>query len=369
MNLRLFLCFFFSSFAAKAQEKVNYTPAVPFLPKTYVCYQALGPLEIDGYPGEESWQAAAWTQDFVDIEGNLQPAPPLRTRAKMLWDEQYLYIAAEMEEPQVWATLTERDAIIYQDDDFEVFIDPDGDGLHYCEFEINAFNTIWDLLMLRPYRNNISRHPVNLFNWNIPDWKTAVSIKGSLNDPGDEDQGWTVEMAIPWSALIELANPKRAPKEGEQWRLNFSRVDWHMQAEAGTYVKEKEPDTGENRPEENWVWSPQGVVDMHRPETWGYVQFTETKVGEKNIPFRVNPEEKIKWALWQLYHQQYIYRQKHGFFTADRSLLTLPDIKGLADYKLRPVIFMAPNTFEILVPSLERGIYWHINEQGRIWRK
>lgn len=367
MSLRLFLCFFFFSFAAKAQEKVNYTPAIPFLPETYVCYQALGPLEIDGDLREESWQAAAWTQDFVDIEGELQPRPPLRTRAKMLWDEQYLYLAAEMEEPQVWASLTERDAIIYQDDDFEVFIDPDGDGLHYYEFEMNAFNTIWDLLMLRPYRNNISRHPVNLFNWNIPDWKTAVSIQGSLNDPGDEDQGWTVEMAIPWSALIELANPKREPKEGEQWRLNFSRVDWHMRVEAGTYVKEKDPDTGKNRPEENWVWSPQGVVDMHRPETWGYVQFTKTKVGEKNIPFRENPEEKIKWALWQLYHQEYLYREEYGFFTADRTRLTLPPV-DIADYNLRPVIFMSPKTFEILVPSLQRGIYWHINQDGRIWK-
>lgn len=357
-----------SFFAARAQENVNYQPAIPFLPETYVCYQALAPLQIDGRLQEDSWQAAEWTRDFVDIQGDLRPQPPLRTRARILWDEDYLYIGAVLEEPQVWATLTERDAIIFQDDDFEVFIDPDGDGLHYYEFELNAFNTIWDLLMLRPYRNNISRQPVNLFNWNIPDWRTAVSVQGTINDPGDEDEGWTVEMAIPWSALAELASPKRKPREGEQWRVNFSRVDWHMRVEEGTYVKEKDPETGENRAEENWVWSPQGVINMHRPETWGYVQFTEWKVGGQPVSFVENPEERIKWALWNLYHQEYLYREQHGFFTADRLQLTLPEVE-LPDYQLRPVIFMTPKTFEILVPSLERGIFWHINEQGRIWRE
>lgn len=358
----------FFPFAVQAQEKVNYQPPIPFIPETYVAYQVLSPLEIDGQLTEQSWAAAAWTLDFVDIQGALRPAPPLQTRVKMLWDEDYFYIASKLEEPQVWATLTERDAIIFQDDDFEVFIDPDGDGLHYYELEINAFNTVWDLLMLRPYRNNISRQPVNLFNWNIPDWQTAVSVQGTINDPTDEDEGWTVEMAIPWSALTELAKPSRRPQEGEQWRINFSRVDWPMQVEGNTYVKEKDPKTGKNSAEENWVWSPQGVVNMHRPETWGYVQFTTTKVGERSIPFMVNPEEPIKWALWQLYHQQYLYREQHGFFTADRTKLTLPTV-NLPGYQLLPVIFMGPKTFEILVPSLERGIFWHINEQGRIWRE
>lgn len=362
------VCCWFSLSSLLAQVKVDYVPALPFSPETYVCYQSLGGLKMDGHLQEESWQSAVWTHDFVDIEGDLQEPPHLRTRAKMLWDSQYLYIAAEMEEPAVWATLKERDAIIYQDDDFEVFIDPDGDGLYYYELEINAFNTVWDLLMLRPYRNNITGKPINLFNWNMPNWKTAVRVQGTINDPGDKDKGWTVEMAIPWSALIELAQPKRLPDEGDQWRLNFSRVDWHMQVEAGTYVKQRDAETGQVMPEKNWVWSPQGVIDMHRPETWGYVQFTKTKVGEKQIPFNAHPEEKIKWALWMLYHQEYKYRKEHGFFTSDKTFLTLPkvDLKG---YQLRPVIFAGPKAFEILVPSLERGIYWHINEEGRIWRE
>ena len=71
----------------------------------------------------------------------------------MLWDDKYLYIGAAMVEPHVWATLTERDAVIYHDNDFEVFIDPDGDTHLYYEIEINALGTVWDLLLVRPYRD------------------------------------------------------------------------------------------------------------------------------------------------------------------------------------------------------------------------
>lgn len=62
-----------------------------------------------------------------------QPAPRLGTRVKMLWDESALYIAAWLEEPAPWANLTLHDSIIYHDNDFEVFIDPDGDNHMYYE--------------------------------------------------------------------------------------------------------------------------------------------------------------------------------------------------------------------------------------------
>ena len=63
----------------------------------------------------------------------------------MLWDDEYFYFAAELIEDQIWATLTERDSVIFYDNDFEIFIDPDGDSHQYYEFEINALNTVWDL--------------------------------------------------------------------------------------------------------------------------------------------------------------------------------------------------------------------------------
>ena len=116
-------------------------------PKGYVCHRATSPITIDGDLADAEWAAAPWTDAFVDIEGDKKPKPRFRTRVKMLWDDEALYIAAELEEPHVWATLTEHDAVIFHDNDFEVFLDPDGDNHLYGELELNALNTTWDLLL------------------------------------------------------------------------------------------------------------------------------------------------------------------------------------------------------------------------------
>lgn len=72
------------------------------------------------------WEKVDWSESFVDIEGDLKPLPFYDTKVKMLWDENYFYFGAKMEDPHVWATLTERDAVIFKDNDFEIFLDPDG---------------------------------------------------------------------------------------------------------------------------------------------------------------------------------------------------------------------------------------------------
>ena len=106
--------------------------------RSYICYQTKNELNIDGKLDEPSWGKVPWSEEFVDIEGAKKPAPLYPTRMKMLWDDQYLYIAAELKEPNLWATLTKRESIIFRDNDFEVFIDPDGDTHNYYEIEINA---------------------------------------------------------------------------------------------------------------------------------------------------------------------------------------------------------------------------------------
>ena len=116
------------SFTSSAvQPKSADLEALPFAPRHYVAYRASSPLAIDGRLDEPSWAAAPWTDAFVDIEGDARPRPRFRTRTKILWDDNYLYVGAEMEEPDVWGTLTARDSVIFHDNDFEVFIDPDGD--------------------------------------------------------------------------------------------------------------------------------------------------------------------------------------------------------------------------------------------------
>jgi hypothetical protein len=351
---------------SKSSEKLNYIHPIPFNPRTYVCYRAEYPLRIDGKMDENSWTKAPWTEDFVDIEGDLKPQPTYRTRAKMLWDEQYFYFGAQIEEPHLWATLTERDAIMYLDDDFEIFIDPDGNGHYYYEFEMNAHNAIWDLLLLRPYR--VDTLPKYLMNWDIKGIKTAVHLNGTLNNPADIDSFWMVEIAIPWSALKEFAPEKRMPYPGEQWRVNFSRVDWPLDIIDGRYLKKEQPQTDEVRDwkVENWVWSPSGRIDMHQPETWGYVQFSNLVAGRATEKFVGKPEEKIKWALWQLYFQQQQHFEKFATYTGRKKLFTIPEV-DIPGYSFNPVIHTTQSMFEITAPGVEEGL-WHIRSDGRIWK-
>src|SRR5579859_2810645 len=133
-------------------------------PKLYDCHHAPAPIRVDGKLDDEAWKRAPWTDWFVDIRDASYSEPRFHTRAKMLWDDDYLYVAAELEEPDVWATLTEHDSVIFRDNDFEVFLNPTGDTLNYFEFEINALNTDWDLFLNKPYRQGGKADD----SWEIP---------------------------------------------------------------------------------------------------------------------------------------------------------------------------------------------------------
>ena len=288
-------------------------PAAPAWPdpKGYVCYRAPGPIKIDGKLDDPAWAAAPWTDAFVDIEGDAKPKPRWKTRVKMLWDDDNLYIAAELEEPHLWATLTEHDAVIFHDNDFEVFLDPDGDNQNYCELELNALNTTWDLLLTKPYRDG--GRAINA--WEIAGLKTAVHLDGTLNDPRDKDRGWTLEIAWPLKGLKELPSVPIPPRDGDQWRINFSRVEWDLEVIDGKYRKVK------GRPEHNWVWSPQGVIDMHRPERWGYLQFSTAKPG--SAAFKPDPDRHTRDALHRIYYAQREHLAKTGLYAASLEALKL----------------------------------------------
>lgn len=327
-------------------------------PKGYVCYHTKVPIQIDGKLDDAAWKAAPWTDDFIDIEGARKPSPRFRTRAKMLWDDTYFYIAAEMEEPHVWGTLIQRDSVIFQDNDFEVFIDPNGDNHEYYEFEINALNTGWDLLLVKPYKDG--GPAVN--SWEIPGLKTAVHVQGTLNDPRDRDTGWTVELAFPWHVLRELARRATPPSEGDQWRVNFSRVEWLHEIVEGKYRKVA------NKKEDNWVWSSQGTINMHRPETWGYVQFSSDPSG--TVQFREDPAGPAKHWLHQAYYAQHGFRSKHKRWAATVRDLGLPEALP-ASMDGPPIIERTQSAFEIAavvkLPDGKRQT-WHIRQDSLLWR-
>ena len=295
-------------------------------PRGYLCQRPSAPINIDGVLDDAAWTSAPWTEDFVDIQGDAKPKPRFRTRVKMLWDDQCLYIAAELEEPDVWATLTNHDSVIFQDPDFEVFMAPAGGTQPYYEFEVNALNTTWDLMLNKPYWDQ--GKPDNA--WEITGAKTAIHVNGTLNHPGDTDQGWTVEIAFPWKVLAEHARHTGPPVEGEQWRINFSRVEWQITHTNGVYQKVP------GAPEDNWVWSPQGVVDMHRPEMWGLVQFTREPAG-KAISVAPIPGKPARDRALEVYYAEKDFWNAHQRWAAHLSELGA-DTGGLPPGIAAPVL-------------------------------
>ena len=327
----------------------------------YVCYRTEEELMIDGALDEPSWRAAPWTSDFVDIEGELKPRPRFRTRVKMLWDSRFFYVAAELEEPDVWATLTRRDAVVFHDNDFEVFIDPDGDNHEYYELEVNALGTEWDLLLTKPYRDGGTA----VDSWDIRGLVTGVAVNGTLNTPDDSDAGWTLELAIPWDVLEECAHRPTPPGDGDAWRVNFSRVEWRTEVVSGRYVKLADPASGRPLSEDNWVWSPQGLINMHYPEMWGLVQFSSAAVGEADVPFVPDPEGPARAALMDLYYRERTHRGSTGAYTTDAAALGLSDPPG-EGLSWPPEIHVTPHMFEASLVAAT-GKVLHVSEDGRIW--
>lgn len=365
----LILLYFTGCSPVESQHQAGvqtYQHPIPFNPERYICYQTDQLMTIDGKGQEASWGKAPWTGIFVDIEGNSKPKPAHETKAKMLWDDTYFYVYAKMDEPHIWATLKQRDTVVFYDDDFEIFIDPDGDSHGYYEFEANAYNTLWELILLRPYRAD--DYPKVLNEWNVSDIQTAVHIEGSINNPADADAYWSIEWAIPWAALAELAPGGRAPKDTEQWRVNFSRVDWRMKIEGSRYQKEINPQTGRPYPENNWVWSPTGRINMHMPEMWAYVQFSTITAGAGTTQFQYDPDEEIKWALWQLYFQQMNHFETHGSYSDDLSRFTIPEIAS-PECTFDPKIYVTPHLFEIVNESCTTAGTWTIRQDGKIQLK
>jgi len=331
-------------------------------PKGYVSYRTIDTIKPDGILDEKSWREVPWTDYFVDIEGKTKPSPRYKTHAKILWDDSNLYIAAELEEPNVWATLRQRDTVIFFDNDFEVFIDPDGDTHAYYELEVNALGTAWDLLLLKPYRDG--GPPVT--SWDIAGLKVGIHVDGTINNPADIDKSWTVEIKIPLAALKECS--PGLPKAGDKWRIDFSRVEWRTVIENGTTKKAIDPATGKPFPEDNWVWSPQGRINMHMPEMWGFLQFSGLGAGKGTEAFVPDPDLELKWALRMIYYAEDYYYIKNNTYSSKLYELGLKKSdfpKELQD----PIIESSRSAFESYFPSANGNPIWTIYQDGRIIKK
>jgi hypothetical protein len=354
LRLLLLVTTFCSTLFGFAQSNMD------MVPKKYIAFKTSDSIFIDGEDFDASWDKAKWSHTFIDIEGFKEPK--YKTQVKMLWDETYFYILAKLEEPHVWATLKQRDTIIFYNNDFEVFIDPDGDAQNYYELEINALNTVWDLFLTKPYRE---ASKVVLNDWTLTGLKSAVKVKGTLNNPSDTDQGWVLEMAIPWAAYKASYFHDNVPRDSF-WRVNFSRVNWQHTIVNGVYKRKKDKN-GKFLPEYNWVWSPMGVINMHEPEKWGYVYFSSKEVGADDI-FNLPNDEKVKWELFKLYRAQ-----KHYFSVKKQWATSLKDltytILEIDSAPIDPKLENHDFGWNISIKSPFSNKTLIINEQGQYFEK
>lgn len=264
----------------------------------YTCYRTSRPPTITGDLSQAVWKLAPRSPRFSDMVTG-DPGY-FDTRAAALWDDENLYIAFDVEEPFVEAHLTERDSLIFSENDVEVFIDG---GDCYYEFEINARNTVYEVLFVWKdsfgpgtrfdvpefdvttrdavtFGGNFDRtdahfwrgtHPRGLrwafLDWDLPGLRSAVRVDGVMNDRSVVDRGWTVEVAFPWSGMKWLANGRPVPpREGDEWRLFFGRFQKFVHGGV------------ELSPHPAWVWTPHGVYDTHQPQSWTTIRFSNQNV-------------------------------------------------------------------------------------------
>ncbi len=256
-------------------------------PVEYTCHRAPWPLDVDGTDRDVAWRYAPWFDQFVDIVTG--KAPWFASKSALLWNSDYLYVAFDLEEPQVEATLATRDAQLFLENDVELFI---AGANAYYELEINALNTIYEVLWvwedalqprgvydghadLNPATRRTTHlagigghvHPrgwrIGFLDWDLDGLVHSVRIDGTLNDPEDRDMGWRVDLAIPWKSLALLADHRSLPPQpGDTWSIECSRFQ-HRRADGGLLAQSV-----------GWTWSPHGHYDSHIPECFPHINFS-----------------------------------------------------------------------------------------------
>lgn len=278
-------------------DTLKYPPCIEEDIPHYKAYRVKTAPKIDGRLDDSVWQHAPTSPRFRNLISGAETIH--NTRAAVLWDDEYLYVAYWIEEPNVQATLTERDDLIYQNNDVEFFIA--GKDAYY-EFEINSYGTIYEVFFIweqsdsyingaydgivefskdQPGRRSFpgvgyQPHPrgsrIGFWNWDFPGLKSAVHVDGTINNDKDRDRGWTVELALPWSGMSSLVmadNRSLPPKDQDVWQMDFSRFNQYKEAPPAK-------DSG------GWAWSPHGVWDSHVPECFTYIHFSLENVNQLN---------------------------------------------------------------------------------------
>ena len=250
----------------------------------YECQKTDEKITVDGVLDEDAWRRTP-SMPFVGIADGSKP--PFLTEAKMLWNDKYLYVGYYFEEPDIrayWgleeancgeafkeAVLATRhvdksscwrymECSIMRVDRFaKLFLDPDGDGNNYLEFQCNPLNNYFDAWYKQGFSDDKwgDRERFPSVEWKCPGLLSATRIYGTVNAPHDVDKGLSREIAIPWTSLAPFTKGACPPASGDIWGGHLGRV---YRDRVG----------GQN---EYWVWPFLGVVNCHLPDRYGKVVF------------------------------------------------------------------------------------------------
>lgn len=314
----------------------------------YECGRVHDSITIDGILNEPSWQKA-WAVPLLEAKTGTPPDMPTTVRA--MWDSTYLYVSFYATDNNITGTLTERDDNLpMYDEPLEVFIDPDGDGLNYYEFEWNCLNTAYDLFLEEVPKYPDTNHIIHT-EWNSNRTLSAVQVLGTANNSRDTDTALVLEAAISWADIDSMNSISLPPKAGDSIRINIYR-----------YNREK---ISRVEHVEYSAWSPPYEIAFHRPNMFGSMIFTDTfsVVGIKNRP-KKSPAIKKTSINIDLLHNERSMRISYQMLQESQCLLALYNAFG---QKLRTIdsgvkkaglhTIVTELTNEQGRP-LARGLYW-----------
>lgn len=214
-----------------------------------------GKLTLDGKLDEALWKELPAMR--LKPMGN---APALDTWARAYYTEDALVIGAYLADTHVWGLLVDRDADTWTEEVLEVFLDTNGDAQDYLELQVTPANVIFDARFeKRLGRGEGTRlEQINRARaWNLEGLQTAVHVDGTLNDEGQADRGWTVEIVLPFA---NIPGAGQRPKVGDSWHLNLYRFD---------VPKPKSPLA--------YGWSTEPMGDFHQVDKFGRITFADDK--------------------------------------------------------------------------------------------
>ncbi|MDX1928086.1 MAG: PQQ-dependent sugar dehydrogenase [Pirellulaceae bacterium] len=222
----------------------------------FVCHWAAGQIAIDGKADDGAWQKAQVIDNFrIPATGGQKPTTT--TRARLLWDRQYIYFFADLEDHDLFGDITERDAMTWNNDVFEIFLKPGATEPGYYEFQVNAAGTEMDLFL----PDQKSGGYAALKSANTFQMKTAVVRRGTLDNRNDRDEGWSVEGCIPW---VDFMPTGGRPDVNEVWSIALCRYD---------YTLGKEPELSS--------CAPLSKLNFHLVEDYAKLRFAGAGEGDK----------------------------------------------------------------------------------------